>query len=412
MPSSAPTARAAWTLILAASAILMITMAARLTTGLFLSPLNTATGLGVASISFAMAVGQFMWGASQPVFGAVADKYGAARVIVLGAVLLAGGLAATPFVSTQWGLLVTLGILSASGAGAGSFSILIGATAQRLPPERRAFASGFINAGGSFGQFVFAPLVQLLIAGAGWVAAMLALAATTLLTIPLAWPLRGRPPAQTAVGHGAVPDLTLGRQVRDALRDRSYLCLHAGFFTCGFHIAFLVTHLPGEVALCGLPAGVSATALGLIGLFNIAGSLTAGALAQRYRMKWLLALMYGSRAVIIGAYLLAPKSAWTFYVFAAALGFTWLATVPPTAGLVGKLFGMRYLATLFGLTLLSHQVGGFFGAWLGGLAFVRFGDYTWMWYADIALALLAALVNLPIREPAPRPTAAAAAAEA
>jgi MFS family permease len=412
MPSSAPTARAAWTLILAASAILMITMAARLTTGLFLSPLNTATGLGVASISFAMAVGQFMWGASQPVFGAVADKYGAARVIVLGAVLLAGGLAATPFVSTQWGLLVTLGILSASGAGAGSFSILIGATAQRLPPERRAFASGFINAGGSFGQFVFAPLVQLLIAGAGWVAAMLALAATTLLTIPLAWPLRGRPPAQTAVGHGAAPDLTLGRQVRDALRDRSYLCLHAGFFTCGFHIAFLVTHLPGEVALCGLPAGVSATALGLIGLFNIAGSLTAGALAQRYRMKWLLALMYGSRAVIIGAYLLAPKSAWTFYVFAAALGFTWLATVPPTAGLVGKLFGMRYLATLFGLTLLSHQVGGFFGAWLGGLAFVRFGDYTWMWYADIALALLAALVNLPIREPVPRPTAAAAAAEA
>jgi len=408
MPTSAPNARAAWALILAASAILMITMAARLTTGLFLSPLNTATGLGVASISFAMAVGQFMWGASQPVFGAVADKYGSARVIVLGAVLLAGGLASTPFVSTQWGLLVTLGIVSASGAGAGSFSILIGATAQRLPPDRRAFASGFINAGGSFGQFVFAPLVQLLIGGRGWITAMLALAATTLLTIPLAWPLRGRPPPQTAIGHGAVPDVTLGRQVRAALRDRSYLCLHAGFFTCGFHIAFLVTHLPGEVALCGLPAGVSATALGLIGLFNIAGSLTAGALAQRYRMKWLLALMYGSRAVIIAAYLLAPKSAWTFYVFAAALGFTWLATVPPTAGLVGKLFGMRYLATLFGLTLLSHQIGGFFGAWLGGLAFVRFGDYTWMWYADIALALAAALVNLPIREPKPAPAAVAA----
>jgi MFS family permease len=405
MTTSTP--RAAWALILAASAILMITMAARLTTGLFMSPLNTATGLGIASISFAMAVGQFMWGASQPVFGAVADKYGSMPVIVLGAVLLAGGLAATPFVSTQWGLLVTLGILSASGAGAGSFSILIGATAQRLPAERHAFASGFINAGGSFGQFVFAPLVQFLIQRAGWVTAMFALAATSLLTIPLAWPLRGKPPAQTAVGHG---DLTLGRQVRAAMRDRSYLCLHAGFFTCGFHIAFLVTHLPGEVALCGLPGTVSATALGLIGLFNIAGSLTAGALAQRYRMKWLLALMYGSRGLIIAAYLLAPKTAWTFYVFAAALGFTWLATVPPTAGLVGKLFGMRYLATLFGLTLLSHQVGGFFGAWLGGLAFVRFGDYTWMWYADIALAFAAALVNLPIREPKPAPAAAATAA--
>lgn len=410
-------ARSVWLLILSASAILMLTMAARLTTGLFLSPINTATGLGIASISFAMAVGQFMWGASQPVFGAVADKYGPGRVIVLGGVMLAVGLAATPFVSSQWGLLLTLGVLSAAGAGAGSFSILIGATAQRLPPERRAFASGFINAGGSFGQFVFAPAVHALIAAFGWVSAMLALAASTLLTIPLARPLSGKPPAAasgaaaSAAGHGALPALTLGRQLREAMRDRSYLCLHAGFFTCGFHIAFLVTHLPGEVALCSLPAAVSATSLGLIGLFNIFGSLAAGALSQRYRMKWLLALMYGSRAIIIGLYLVAPKTPLTFYVFAAALGFTWLATVPPTAGLVGKLFGMRYLSTLFGLTLLSHQIGGFFGAWLGGLAVVQFGDYTWMWYADIVLAVLAALVNLPIRE-APVGTPAPVAAKA
>jgi len=406
--------RAAWLLILSASAILMITMAARLTTGLFMSPINTSTGLGIASISLALAVGQFMWGAAQPLFGAVADKYGPARVIVLGGVMLAAGLAATPFVSSQWGLMLTLGIVSAAGAGAGSFSILIGATAQRLPPARRPFAAGFINAGGSFGQFVFAPLVQVLIATSGWVVAMFSLAATTLLTIPLAWNLKGRAPAPataSGAGAGAVDELTLGRQVRAALRDKSYLCLHAGFFTCGFHIAFLVTHLPGEVALCGLPAGVSATALGLIGLFNIAGSLAAGALGQRYRMKWLLALMYGSRAVIIGLYLLAPRSALTFYIFAAALGFTWLATVPPTAGLVGKLFGTRYLSTLFGLTLLSHQVGGFFGAWLGGLAFVRFGDYSWMWYGDILLALAAALVNLPIRE-AQVPAASAATVKA
>ncbi len=393
--------RAAWVLILAASAILMITMGARLTTGLFLSPINTTTGLGIASISFAMAIGQFMWGASQPVFGAVADKYGPARVIVLGAVLLAAGLAATPFVSSEWGLMLTLGILSAAGAGAGSFSILIGATAQRLPAARRPFASGFINAGGSFGQFVFAPLMQVLIAGPGWILAMLTMAATTLLTIPLAWFLRKKPastPSVAAAGAAPVIGIGLTEQLRQAMRDRSYLFLHAGFFTCGFHIAFLVTHLPGEVALCGLPLGVAGTALGLIGLFNIAGSLTAGALSTRYRMKNLLALMYASRAVIIGIYLLAPKTALTFYIFAAALGFTWLATVPPTAGLVGKLFGTRYLATLFGLTLLSHQIGGFFGAWLGGLAFVRFGDFSWMWYADIALAIAAALINLPIRE--------------
>ena len=408
------TPRAAWALILAASAILMITMGARLTTGLFLSPINTATGLGIASISFAMAVAQLLWGASQPIFGAVADKYGPGRVLVLGGVMLAAGTAATPFMSSEWGLIFSMGVLSAAGAGAGSFSILIGATAQRLPASRRAFASGFINAGGSFGQFVFAPLMQAIIAGAGWVWAMFTMAAATLLTIPLSWPLRRKQAAAAPVRGSAIPlpaSITLTEQLRQAMRDRSYLCLHAGFFTCGFHIAFLVTHLPGEVALCGLPAGVSATALALIGLFNIAGSLAAGALASRYRMKSLLAIIYASRAVLIVLYLLAPKTALTFYLFAGALGFTWLATVPPTAGLVGKLFGMRYLATLFGLTLLSHQIGGFFGAWLGGLSFVHSGDYTWMWYADILLALAAALVNLPIREAAPQPAAGLAPAK-
>lgn len=396
--------RAAWTLILVASAVMMITTGTRLTSGLFLSPLNTATGLGVATISFVMAVAQLMWGVAQPVFGAVADKYGPGRVIALGGVMLAVGTAATPFVGSEWALLLTMGFLSAAGAGAGSFSILIGATAQRLPPERRAFASGFINAGGSFGQFALAPLMGAIIAGAGWIVAMLTLAATTLLTIPLAWPLRRKraavAPALTAAAPAApaVPPVALGQQLRQALRDRSYLCLHAGFFTCGFHIAFLVTHLPGEVAMCGLPTTVSATALALIGLFNIAGSLSAGMLASRYRMKSLLFWIYASRVVIVALYLLAPKTAWTFYIFAGALGFTWLATVPPTAGLVGKLFGVRYLATLFGMTLLSHQIGGFFGAWLGGLAVVHTGDYSWMWYADMVLAAAAALINLPIRE--------------
>ena len=192
----------------------------------------------------------------------------------------------------------------------------------------------------------------------------------------------------------------LRAQLRLALRNHSYLYLHAGFFICGFHIAFLITHLPGEVALCGLPASVSATALALIGLFNIAGSLSAGILGARYRMKYILALLYAARAFILLAYLLGPKTTWAFYLFAGALGFTWLATVPPTAGLVGKLFGTRYMSTLFGLTLLSHQTGGFFGAWLAGLAFVHFGSYTWIWISDIALAIIAALIHLPIREPA------------
>jgi len=413
MPTPSVTPRAAWTLILVASAVMMITMGARQTSGLFLSPLNTATGLGVASISFVMAVAQLMWGVAQPVAGAIADKYGPGRVIALGGVLLAAGMAATPFVQSEWALLLTMGLLSAAGAGAGSFSILIGATAQRLPVERRAFAAGFINAGGSFGQFVFAPLMAAIIAGAGWIWAMLIMAATTLLTIPLAWPLRRRAAftsasATAAQAAPAAPAIGLGRQLREAMGERSYLCLHAGFFTCGFHIAFLVTHLPGEVAMCGLPATVSATALALIGLFNIVGSLGAGALASRYRMKHLLFWIYASRAVIIALYLAAPKTPWTFYLFAAALGATWLATVPPTAGLVGKLFGVRYLATLFGMTLLSHQIGGFLGAWLGGLAVVHTGSYQWMWYADMALALAAAFVNLPIREAAVAPVLARA----
>ncbi|MBT2747096.1 MULTISPECIES: MFS transporter [unclassified Lysobacter] len=389
-----------WPLLLAATAMLMITMGIRQSQGLLIKPIGHSTGLGIAEISFALAIGQFVWGAVQPVFGALADQRGPGRVLVFGGVLLMAGMGLTPFVSSQWGLMVTLGILGAAGAGAGSFSILIGATAQSLPAEKRSMAAGMINAGGSLGQFLFAPLVQAVIAAAGWMAAMWTLAAAALATLPLAWPLRRRvsaTPTGAAVA-AAPPGIGLREQLRIAVREPSYWMLHLGFFTCGFHIAFLVTHLPSEIALCGLSDNVSAMALALIGLFNIGGSLAAGWLGQRYRMKHLLALMYASRAALIGIYLMSPPTPLTFYLFAAGLGVTWLATVPPTAGLVGKLFGPRYLGTLFGFTLLSHQIGGFFGAWLGGLAMANFGDYTWMWYADIALALLAAAANLPIRE--------------
>ena len=399
------TKRQYWMLVISAALILAVTMGIRNTLGLFVSPLNTSTGLGIVTVSFALAIGQFVWGAAQPIFGALADRAGPVRIIALGAVLLALGLALTPFMHSQLGLIVFLGIVAAAGAGGGSFSILMGAAAQRLPPERRAFASGFINAGGSFGQFVFAPLAQALISVFGWVTALLTLAASALLTIPLALPLRDKHHGGATVHVGGI---SLSEQTLLAFKDRSYWCLHAGFFTCGFHIAFLVTHLPGEVALCGLPASVSAASLGIIGLANIAGSLGVGWLAQTHRMKFLLFWVYGIRAVAIGVYLMVPHTALTFYIFALVLGVSWLATVPPTAGLVGKLFGTRYLATLFGLTLLSHQIGGFFGAWLGGIAVARSGSYEWMWYADIALAVLAALVNLPIREARPQLAAAAA----
>jgi MFS family permease len=400
-----------WPLVITAAVILMITMGSRQTLGLFISPLNTSTGLGIVAISFAMAVGQFVWGASQPIFGAIADRYGSGRVIVAGGVILAIGWALTPLVSSEWALIFTLGIVAAAGAGAGSFSILIGATAGRLAPEKRAFAAGFINAGGSFGQFLFAPLVQALISAFGWITAMLALAASALATLPLARMLSRKPaaPAASAAKAAAPKEIGLRAQLRIAARNQNYWYLHAGFFTCGFHVAFLVTHLPGEVGLCGLPAGVAATSLAIIGLANIAGSLGIGALGNVYRMKWLLFWVYFTRAVAVAIYLAAPKTALTFYVFAVVLGVTWLSTVPPTVGLVGKLFGTRYLATLFGLTLLSHQIGGFFGAWLGGIALVSNGNFTWMWYADMALALAAAVINLPIEEArlaAPHPAAA------
>ena len=399
------TKRQYWMLAISAALILAVTTGLRNALGLFVSPLNTSSGLGIVTISFALAVGQFVSGATQPILGALANRVGSFRIIALGAVLLAAGLAITPFMSSSFGLIVVLGIMTAIGSSGGSFSILIGATAQRLPPERRAFASGFINAGGSFGQFVFAPVAQALISAFGWLAALLTLAVASLSTIPLALPLReskSAGPATNAVG------ISLSEQTLLAFKDRSYWCLHAGFFTCGFHIAFLVTHLPGEVDLCGLPASVSAASLAIIGLANIAGSLSVGWLAQSYRMKFLLFWVYGIRAVAISCFLMAPRTPLTFYVFAVVLGLSWLATVPPTAGLVGKLFGVRHLATLFGLTFLSHQIGAFFGAWLGGIAIARSGSYDWMWYADILLAAAAALVNLPIREAPPEFAAAAA----
>jgi len=387
--------RGVWITTLMAASILMITMGTRQSMGLYVGPLNTDTGLGILSISLAMAIGQFVWGAIQPIAGAFADKYGPRPVLLIGLFLLVLGSAVTPFVSSQWGLIFSMGIVTAMGAGTCSFSVLLSAAAQRMPAESRGVASGIINAGGSFGQFVFAPVIQKLIQWMGWMGAMWSMAAVTLLAIPLLNKL-------TSDTHAPVkapdPEGGLNKALRDAVKNRSYLYLHLGFFTCGFHIAFLVTHLPTEVGLCGLTPNVASWSLAIIGLANIAGSLYAGSCINQYRSKLVLAAMYASRAVLIGLYLAAPKTEWTFYAFAIGLGFTWLATVPPTAAIVGKLFGVRYLATLFGLTLLSHQIGGFLGAYLGGLALTLNGDYQWMWWADMVLSGLAALINLPIKE--------------
>ena len=387
-------------LVLAAAGILLLTMGVRQSLGLFVLPIVTATGVSLVSVSFALAIGQFVWGAAQPLFGAVADHYGTYRVLIFGAVLLAAGGALATISSSGFGFTLTLGILLAAGTAAGSFAILIGST-HSLSPSARSVAAGIINAGGSLGQLLFAPLIQVLIKGAGWRSGMLGVSIAALMTVPIAWLFREKRQMPHTSEPAAATSRGLREQLHVALRDPSYLYLNAGFFTCGFHIAFLVTHLPGNLQLCGLSATVAANSLALIGAFNVAGSLFVGWLGRQYRMKSILAWLYASRAAVVICYLWMPKTALNVYLIAGALGFSWLATVPPTAGLVGKLFGTRYLTTLFGLTLLSHQIGGFLGAWLGGVAMARLGSYDWVWYADIVLALAAALINLPIKEAVP-----------
>src|SRR5262245_55776092 len=288
---------------LAAAAMLMVMMGARQSMGLFVAPMNVSTGLGLMTISFAMAVNQFVWGAVQPLTGALADRYGAGRVLVVGALIFALGSALTPEVATSLGLVLTIGLLSAVGAGAVSFSVLIGAVSRHVPVTHRGTAAGVINAGSSFGQFVFAPLLQALISVFGWMEAMWSLAIITLATLPLVRFIRG---SQTSsVGMAGVGTSGPWAAVKGALADRSYLLLHAAFVTCGFHIGFLGTHLPGEVDLCGLPASVASWSLAIIGIATIVGSLAAGWCVNRYQSKYVRFWMYGSRALLVLLYLAA-----------------------------------------------------------------------------------------------------------
>ena len=384
-------------IIISAGLVFALIFGVRQSQALFISPLNTATGLGIAAISLAFACAQLMWGITQPLAGAIADKYGAGRVIAMGAVLVTVGTVLTPYATTTWMLIFLIGVVAAGGAGMAGFGVLMSAVGRALPPEKRGMASGIVNAGGSFGQFAVVPLAQFLSGAIGWVGAVTTIGFMALAVAPLAWVLRGKPPA-AAAGPGVAAEKTMKEAVRDAGRDPSFLYLTAGFFVCGFHVAFIATHLPGVVAACGLPPDVGAWALSLIGLFNIAGSFTAGWAIGRWRMKSVLSMIYAARAVAVTVFLFAPKTTTTFLIFAVVIGFTYLATVPPTVGLVAKLHGMRFMATLFGIVMLSHQAGGFLGAWLGGKLFEATGSFDWMWYIDILLAVGAALIHLPIHE--------------
>ncbi len=408
-PTTSPSPRwAVWAVLLAAAGTFALTMGTRQSMGLFLGDLNTSTGLGLGRISLAFAFGQLWWGLTQPFAGAMADRYGAGRVLAVGVALVALGSFITPLMTSTAGLVLAIGVLAAGGAGMAGPAVLMAATTRMIPPERRGLATGIVNAGGSVGQFVMAPIAGALMTGLGWQGAMQVLALTVLLALPAAWVLSGAPPAPAAA-PGATPAVAIGTRqaVREALANPSFRLLAAGFFVCGFHVAFLATHLPGVIASCGLPLQYGAWALAVLGLFNILGSLGMGWAMSHWRMKSLLSLVYAVRAVAVLVFLLSPKTGPVLLTFAAVMGLTFLSTVPPTAGLVAKFFGTAHMATLFGVVMLTHQVGGFLGAWLGGKVFEATGSYDWMWYADIVLAVGAALVHLPIREaPVVRPAVA------
>ncbi|WP_372524706.1 MFS transporter [Piscinibacter sp.] len=393
--------------LLAAAGTFALTMGARQSMGLFVGVLNTSTGLGLASISLAFAFGQLWWGLTQPLAGIVADRIGAGRVLLAGVVLVAAGTALVPLMHSTWGLVLAIGVMAAGGAGMAGPSVLMAATTRLIPPERRGMATGIVNAGGSFGQFIFAPIAQGITAAAGWAAALQSLALLSLLALPAAWVLRGSSNAASPASSPAPREGTRAAIAR-ALVDPSYRMLCAGFFVCGFHVAFIATHLPGVVAACQLPPEIGAWSLSVIGLFNIVGSFAMGWAVGRWRMKSLLSLVYAVRGVAVLAFMLAPKTPAVMLAFAAVIGVTYLSTVPPTAGLVAKFFGTANMATLFGIVMVAHQLGGFLGAYLGGKAFEWTGSYDWMWYADIVLAAGAALIHLPIREPRLTPRVAVA----
>ncbi len=396
---------------LPAAVLLAVVLGQRTSFGLFLSPMNTATAIGLGTLSLAVAAGQLATGLMQPVCGVLAGRYGVARVTAIGAALFALGNLAIVLAPSGAAFPVVVALAGVAGAAAGGAPMLMGAVGERVAPERRGLALGIVSAGGSAGQLTIAPLAQSAIAAAGWMNALLLMAALTLATMPLAAAFRARRPkggpvpVSSPAGAGAAVR-------RAALRDRRYWLVVAGFFACGFHVSFLTTHMPGVIDACGMPAALAGAWLAIVGACNIAGSIVSGMLTQTRSMPHMLMTLYTARAVGVLLFVLAPKTPEVMLLFALWMGASYMATLPPTAGLLVRLYGPGNLATLLGLAMLFHQVGSFLGVWLGGAAFDATGHYDWIWALDIALALAAAAVHAPLRDAAPAPAALAAAGPA
>jgi predicted MFS family arabinose efflux permease len=382
-----------WLTIGCAALIVTVAMGIRQGFGLFLRPISMDLDIGRQSFGMAIALNNLLFGLAQPFVGAYADKHGAGKVVAVGAVIYAVGLALTTLAGSAMGLNLSLGLLVGVAMSGTTFVVVLGAVGRVVPPEKRSLAFGLVTAGGSLGQFLVVPATQGLLSSLDWKGALLVLAVFALVMIALAVGVSGRPAQVETSASGS-----LSQVLKEASRSPSFWLLNAGFFVCGFHIAFVGTHLPAYIRDNGLPESVGAASLALIGLFNIAGSWLWGAWGGRYRKKRLLSLLYASRGVAIVIFLLAPLSPLSVLAFASVFGFLWLGTVPLTSGLVAGLWGVRYLSTLYGVVFLSHQIGSFLGAWLGGLAFDATGSYQLVWLASIGLSVLAAAVHWPISE--------------
>ena len=383
-------------ILFAAGAIQSVVFGGRQTIPLSIEGINLASTVNYLEISFAFAVGQLISGAVTPLGGAISDKYGSGKTLLLGIIITMIGCFLIPFSNTPLMLVISIGILSAGGSGIAGLPVIMSAVNKLVPPERSGMAFGFVNAGGSIGQFLFAPLAGLMIINYGWQASIFAICALLLAVLPLCWLLRYQPVKKIRLT--ASDNLSFSRTLSLALSTPSYILLITGFFVCGFHVAFIITHMPGVIIACGLNVNVTGWSLAIIGFFNILGSLFAGWYISKHSMKIFLSYIYGARAIIVTLFLLSPKDVTSIMIFSAALGFTYLSTVPATAALVGKMFGPKYLATLFGITLFSHNIGAFLGAYFGGYFFQLTGEYTIVWIIDIALAIFAAIIHLPIKE--------------
>lgn len=392
--------RRAWIMILTGAVIVTLSMGVRQSFGLFLRPVGLDLEIDRQTFGLIIAAQNLLFGLIQPFVGAWADKHGAGKVAVGGALVYLAGLAVAATAANALGLMLGFGVMVGLSMAGVTFVVVLGAVGRAVPPEKRTLAFGIVTAGGSFGQFLVVPAAQGLLDALDWRITLFVLGGMVALIIPLALGVAGKPPAPSARDG-----LPLKAALKEALTNPSYALLNLGFFVCGFHVAFVGTHLPAYLRDMGLSGGVGAASLALIGLFNIAGSWLWGAWGSKASKKGLLTLLYALRAVAIAVFLLVPLSPASALIFAATFGFLWLGTVPLTNGLVAQIFGVRHLSALAGIVFLSHQVGAFLGAWLAGVAFDLTGSYTAIWIISIGLAVMAALANVPVREgPVIRPS--------